>query len=239
MKEVNWILEKHIFDYESEIVEVINSFDNSNCYVFDDTDIVKFDFDRDIKNIFTEKDVVTFHGSFQRGLQIQRYTNLTPGVFITLDNYECFKYYPYYGDYMLNSDYFFVSLRSLLSTSVKNRVFDAFNTDKIFVRPSNGYKTFTGQLISKDNWDYEIDILTKSYGGLHIDQLVMVSSAKKVREENRVIVSNIDGRNIVVDHNTYMIDKNLVSERTVDNKVLRYIRDVLDRYTQIGCLQWI
>lgn len=227
---IKWLIEKHIFSYENDIISAVNR-SGSECIVFDDTDIIKFDFDRDIKNRFSNKDVVIFHGSFQRGIQILRYTDLTPGVFLTLDNYECYKYYPYYGKNMINHDYLFTSLKSLTINSIKNRLFNIIKTDKIFIRPSNVYKTFTGQILSKDNWDYDIDILIKSYGGLEIDQLVMISSYKDIKEENRAIICNIGGINEVIDCNTYSIDGSLVDTRLVDKGALSYVKELSNVYT--------
>lgn len=227
---VNWIVEKYMFsEYEKQLVDTIKNSGN-NCLLVDDTDW-NFDFNRDIKNKFKEDDCVIFYGSLQRGRQLWRDTNFIPGIFLTIDNYECYKYYGYYGDKLVNSDYMFFGLNDLKRRETTTKIFDWFITNKIFIRPSNGYKTFTGQLLPKIDWDTEFDILCKSYGGLDMDQLVLVSSQQFIREENRFIVINENGINRIIDGNKYMIDRIEVKERIIDNKALEYANTVINNYT--------
>jgi hypothetical protein len=186
MKKVNWIIDKFLFDeYEDKLA---NSIKNSgmNVYFFDDTknhDVQTF-----VNKKFTDDDIVIFHGSLNHGRRILKQP-VYPGVFLTLDNYECYKYYGQYGDNLLNSDYLMMGLNDVLRN--KEKIFDLFKTNNVFIRPSNGFKSFTGQLLPKDNFDIEFDVLTKSYGGLESDILVLLSSEKEIEEEYRFIV--IDG----------------------------------------------
>lgn len=72
-----------------------------NCYFFDDT---KYDFDfiEKIKGKYTDKDAVIFYGSLNNGQRMMRQTNLNPGVFLSVENYECYKYYGYFGDELMH-----------------------------------------------------------------------------------------------------------------------------------------
>lgn len=111
-----------------------------------------------------------------------------PGVILTLENYECFNYYGYFGDYLLNSNYMMFGLNDVLRN--KERIFDTLKTDKVFIRPSNGFKSFAGQLLPKDRFDFEFNVLSHSYGGLDTNTLVLVSETQDIEEEYRFIVVN-------------------------------------------------
>jgi hypothetical protein len=228
MKKINWIIEKYIFsEYEDELCNIIKD-SNNNCYLIDDTDI-NFSFDKQIKNKFSETDIVIFYGSLQLGQQIWKYTNFIPGIFLTLDNYECYKYYGYYGNYLLNSDYILMGLNDLKRN--KDKIFNIFKSDQIFIRPSNGYKTFTGQLLNIDNWKNEINLLINTYGGIDIDQLILLSSKKNIKEENRIIVFNENNNNNIIDNNTYMINNKLVKSRITDKKIINFAQKFINNYT--------
>jgi hypothetical protein len=71
----------------------------------------------------------------------------------------------------------------------------------------------------------------KSYGGIEKDQLVLLSSQKHVIEEHRFMISNINGKNNIIDGNLYMFDGNLINERIVDKHAYNYVKKVLNKYT--------
>lgn len=218
-----WLVEKYIFEeYEQKLRDIITQ-SGSKCIIIDDTDM-NFDFDKKIKNRFTDNDCVIFYGSLQLGRSIYSRTNFIPGIFLTVENYECHKYYGYYGDKLLNSDYLMLGMNDVLRN--KDRIFSYFNSDSIFIRPSNGYKTFTGQCLNKDNFEKDFNILCKSYGGVDLDQLVVIARKQEVSEESRFIV--LDGK--VIDGSVYMINGELIKERIVDEKAFALAVESVDCY---------
>lgn len=224
---VIWLIEKYMFDYIPELIEMIKK-SGAKYHIFDDTENT-FDFKRSIQSKYTEQDCVIFYGSLQRGRQIYNQTNFIPGVFLTIDNYECSKYYGYYGNHLVNSNYILLGLNDVKRNI--DKIFEQFNTPSIFIRPSNGYKTFTGQLLPKDNFETEFKILCNSYGGLDPNQLVLLAPQQKIIEENRFIVFNIEYTNQIIDGNTYMINGELVKERKTDDLALSFAKTVVDLYT--------
>ncbi len=218
-----WLVEKYIFnEYETKLRDVIRE-SGSNCLIIDDTDI-DFDFDKEIKNKFTDKDCVIFYGSLQLGRKINSRTNFIPGIFLTIENYECSKYYGYYGDRLLNSDYLMMGMNDVIRN--KEKIFNYFSSDSIFIRPSNGYKTFTGQCLDKENFDREFGILCKSYGGVDMNQIVIIAKKQQVNEESRFIV--VDGE--IIDGSVYMIDGELIKEKIIDNKAIELAIDSIKFY---------
>jgi hypothetical protein len=220
-----WIVEKHMFpEYENELVAAIER-SGASCYLFDDTDFIRFNFDRDIKNKFTDKDCVIFYGSLQRGRELYTKTNFVPGIFLNINNYECYKYYGMFGNSLLNSTYYMMGLNDLKRWEPYFYYQFHNNEDKIFIRPSNGYKTFPGQIINMNNFDQEYETLISSYGGLDMDQLILISPYQKILKESRFLV--VGGK--VVDGCVYMIDGVKTEERIVDEEALVYSNIVVEK----------
>jgi len=224
---VNWIFEKYLFEeYENQLVSTIKN-SGQNCYLLDDS-YWDFDFDRSVKEKYKEEDCVIFYGSLNLGQRLWRETNFIPGIFLTIENYECYKYYSYYGDKLVNSEYMLLGINDV--KRMNKMFFDKFGSDEMFIRPSNGYKTFTGQLLSKKNFEYEFDIFMKTYF-IEDNQLVLIAPKQNVREENRFIIINENGINRIVDGNKYMIDREVLTERIVDEEAWKYCESVINNYT--------
>lgn len=200
MKTVNWVIDKYMFeDYEDRLVEAIEK-SGAKVHFYDDmeeTSIQNF-----FNKKFTDDDIVIFHGSLQHGRRVLNSTKQYPGIYLTLENYECYRYYGYYGDHLLNSNYLMMGLNDVLRK--KEKIFGIFQTDYIFIRPSDGYKSFPGQTLSYENFDDEFDTLIKSYGGLDIYKLCVISPAVEINKEYRFIV--VDGK--VISGSLYMDNNN-------------------------------
>lgn len=200
MKKVDWIVEKYIWEeYEEKIIQAIKD-SGMKVHIFDEMIHSMDNTDSFIKKI--DNDCVITHGSLQLGRQMLR-QRVYPGIYLSLDKYECYNYYGYFGEYLLNSKYLMFGLNDLLRNrgDIKE-LFD--NPSEIFIRPSNGYKTFAGQLLKMNDLRLEVDILRKSYGGVPDDTLVVVSPKQDVRKEYRFIV--IDGK--VISGSLYMDEDN-------------------------------
>lgn len=200
MKKVNWIIEDFIFDdYKTQLIDIIKD-SNSNVFIYDESDSrYCYDFLRDN---FDETDILISHVSLQTGRNILKSEIGYPGIYLTLDNYECYKYYGYYGDHLLNSKYLMMGLNDVHRN--KDYIFDIFNSGKIFIRPSNGYKSFTGQLLNKKTFEFDYQTLINSYGGIDTNQLVLLAPPQNIINEYRFIV--IDGE--VITGSLYIDIKN-------------------------------
>lgn len=184
MKKVNWLIEKYVFEhYEDKLATAIKN-SGSNVIVYDESEKSL----EDICKRFKEEDIVIIHSSLQDGRKMLRLPYY-PGIFLTLENYECYNYYGYFGDCLLNSNYLMMGINDLLRR--KDEVFDYFKSESIFIRPSNGFKTFTGQTLPKKDFYTKYDTLMKSYGGIDEGTLVLIAPIQEIEEEYRFIV--IDG----------------------------------------------
>jgi len=221
---INWVVEKNLFpEYEEKLVSSIKN-SGMNCYFFDDSDY-DFNLIDKLKRKYNEKDAVIFYGSLQNGRKIYEQTNLFPGVYLTVDNYECYKYYGYYGNELFNEKYLMMGLNDLYRS--RDRIFKRYK--KSFIRPSNGYKTFPGQIInceSPESFDSDYNALINSYGGLDMNQLIVISGYKKVTNESRFAI--IDGE--IVDGCIYMIDGEKIDDYLYDESAANYVRKIKDLY---------
>lgn len=229
METVNWVIEKYLFDeYEDRLATAIK---NSGAKVYFYDDLCGMTFKEYITSKFTEKDIVVYHGSLQHGRQLT-HLPIYPGVFMTIDNYECYKYYGYYGDNLLNSKYMMMGLNDVLrnkdkirSTLLSNNL---FIPESVFIRPSNGYKTFAGQLLPFDNFEREFNVLLQSYGGIEPETLVLLSNTQDISEEYRFIV--IDGK--VISGSLYMDENNMGTYKPYYDKVCTN-QDAIDFATEM------
>jgi len=236
MKNVNWIIDKYLFDeYEDRLSIAIKNSD-SNVYFYDD--LCGLTFREYITSKFTDKDIVIFHGSLQHGMQLS-HLPIYPGTFMTIDKYECYKYYGYYGDYLLNSKYMMMGLNDVIRRKmeiqhqlVPSRGNPYQDICRFFIRPSNGYKTFAGQTIVWGKIEEEINILSQSYGGIDPETLVLLSNTQEIKEEYRFIV--VDGK--LISGSTYFDSENVgtlnphYNKICTDEKAIEFVDKMIGLY---------
>jgi len=232
MKKVNWVIDKYLFDeYEDRLATAIKN-SGSNVYFYDD--MCGKIFKEYITNKFTDKDIVVFHGSLQHGVQLS-HLPIYPGTFMTIENYECYKYYGYYGNLLLNEDYMMMGLNDVLRN--KEKIFSYFDQyrhqhNKIFIRPSDGFKSFAGQLLSYENFEQEFNVLIQSYGGIDMDSIVLISGLQNILEEYRFVI--IDGK--VISGTTYFDSENVgtlnphYDKICKDEKAIQFANSVVQYY---------
>jgi hypothetical protein len=183
MTNITWIIDKHLFDeYEKRLTESIEK-SGSKYFFYDNISVMSFE--ESVTSNFSDKEIIIFHGSLQHGRKISKLP-VYPGVFMTIENYECYNYYGYFGNYLLNANYSMMGLNDVLRN--KDNIFFNYGTDKIFIRPSNGYKTFAGQVLHYENFESEFNILVNSYGGIPMNTLVVIAPFQEIVDEYRFII---------------------------------------------------
>ena len=154
---------------------------------------------------------MVFYGSMQFAKLIQD----TPGhaikVYYTIPNYECIHYYPHFDKLLLNSDYTICLFSSLSSISCNK---------SLFVRPSSGHKTFTGMVITREEWDGKIRELSRK---INPDEIMIVAEPKEISQEWRTVV--INGR--VVAGGQYKETGKIVRFPLVPESVMKYAQDTV------------
>ena len=199
-KMINWILDANLWnEYEDNLVNSIKK-SGANIYFYDE--LKNSSFKKFMLKFESNNDINIFHGSLGHGRQLT-HLPIYPGVFLNIDNYECYNYYGYFGDYLLNEDYMMMGLNDVLRN--KDKIFSTFINTHVFIRPSNGYKSFPGQMLSFNNFESEFNLLIKSYCGLNMSTLVLISDRQNLKEEYRFIV--VDGE--VVSGSQYFDETNI------------------------------
>lgn len=161
-----------------------------------------------------------FHGSLQFGKLIQETPLHSVKVFCTLPKYECLYYYPRIGSYLLNSEYVMLPFGELGRR--KNWLFDTLNKNgSLFLRPSSGYKTFTGLVLSDSEWDMELKFLKYQ---IDPEELVVVAPAQDVVREWRTVVVD----DLVVTAGQYRYKGENVRIREVSKEVMHFAQEVVD-----------
>ncbi len=174
-------------------------------------------FGRDYDDYITDKeDCVVFYGSLQFARLIQRKAKWIPGVYCNLPQFECTYYYPRFGKFLLNSEYLMLPFGEIQRR--KDWVFDLLQTDgNIFIRPSTGFKSFTGQVVSSQ----DVDMV-----GMRCNPEAIIIAHKpiKVVREWRTVVAEGE----IIAASQYKIDGEVVKAVGAPKNVLEFGEMVLN-----------
>lgn len=163
---------------------------------------------------------LVFHGSLQFGSLIRRKTNWT-GLYCDLPKFECLYYYPRLGGELLNDNCIMLPFGNL--DRRKDSLFDLVGKDgQMFIRPSSGYKTFTGKVASIDTWEKDFKLF--SFYGIDPEALIIVSSPVKIKREWRAVVAD----NRVIAGCEYQTDEDWKKTLPLPMEIHQYAQGVLD-----------
>jgi len=180
---VNWFLESDLFENLDRLIAEIKA-QGHNLTILSN----KSHWDTKLCDLFDDKDCVIFYGSIQMGATVNRETPWLPGLYCTTPNYDCTKYYPLFGEYLLNSNYAMVPYGDLIRR--KDWLYEHLGIDDtIFIRPNKGNKIFTGKSIYKDYFEKDYELL----GFYDVDphELCVVAEPRNVEKEWRFLI--VDG----------------------------------------------
>ena len=172
------------------------------------------------KNV--EKECILFYGSLHLGRQVQQKKEWLPGIWLNVDNYKCSTYYSYLGKYLLNKPYIMTTLGEF--ERQKDYIYDYFfMIDKIFIRPDTGFKTFSGFVLDKDDFDDEIKNLNKL---IDKHSIILISTRKKIHKEWRFVVGNKQ----VITGCQYMEDGELNEKEGYDNGAFELASEIAKKF---------
>jgi hypothetical protein len=181
-----WLLENDVFE---DNLENIKAAILQNGMFYKCIDYRPFLYKYEFDDFYDLDDCVVFYGSLNLANQIKRNIGWNPGVYCNLSKLECSHYYNYLGQFLLNKDYLMIPFGELARQ--KELLFKVFGVDEtIFVRPSSGFKDFTGQLMTVST--YARDLERMALYDIDFDKMVVVSSPKVIGKEWRMIC--IDGK---------------------------------------------
>lgn len=203
-----WLLEKDTFEENlDELMEVINS----QGYTFDIIEHIPFG-GTDLRHRVKPWQPALFYGSLGLASIVLRDTPCV--VWRNLPHFECSYYYTYFGKYLLNQNYIMLPFGELIRQ--KNFIFDKLgHADTIFIRPSSGFKYFTGKVVYKENFELEVE----KFALYDIDpfRTVVVSEPRNIAREWRLVVIG----DKVLTASQYRCDGEQISERGAPDEVIR------------------
>jgi len=183
MNKIKWLLEKDVF---SEDLQPLKDEIIKQGFEYLETEYITFQ-SRSYDKLFDLNDCVIFYGSLNLALSLQK--SITPYpkyVYCTRENYECTKYYAYFGKWLMAQNYIMLPYAELKRK--QDWLYEVLGEDgAIFVRPSSGAKIFTGQLVHLENFDREYELL----GFYDVDPhaVVVVSEPRNVIKEWRLVIA--------------------------------------------------
>jgi hypothetical protein len=184
-QKVKWIIEGEVFEenideLKAELTRQAIPFELAKHTPFES---IKYEDPKGIEN----DDCVLFYGSLNLMRQLHREKSWIPCGWCTLKNFECSRYYAYFGKFLLNQDYIMLPAVELLRQ--KKIVYDKMGVDNcVFVRPSSGFKEFAGDVVPFE----EMDKNALGFGFYHENPELMtvVTTPKVIAKEWRFVVAN-------------------------------------------------
>jgi len=166
---------------------------------------------------------VLFYGSLGLMRHLLREKSWIPCGWCTLKNFECSKYYAYFGKFLLNQDYIMLPAVELLRQ--KEFIYEKMGIDNcVFVRPSSGFKEFAGSVVPFD----EMDKNALGFGFYHENPELMtvVTTPKVLTKEWRFVVA----KKKVITGSQYRLGKDVEPELVeIDCEAALYAQSIVDK----------
>jgi len=176
--------------------------------------------------IFDKGDCVVAYGSIEAVNAVSFYnTRYLPGAYMQEDKLSCKQYMPKIPqELLLNDGYIMLPYSEFIRR--KEQVFNLLGTNKLFIRPDSGLKTFAGTTIHLDEFDYEINSL-EQLTSVKSDTIILISKIQPIEKEYRVVIGN--GK--VIASSLYKIKEEVVMEEGSPENVIALAE-------KIGQLEW-
>lgn len=207
-----WLLQEDIFQENIDELQKTIVSQGMECKFIK---YAPFDKHQYFYDFYHEDDCVVFYGSLNLSRKIQRCTEWIPGSWCYLKKFECTYYYSKFGEFLLNNRYIMLPYGELIRQ--KEFLYETLgNSECLFVRPSSGFKSFTGTVIHIDEFDRKIE----NFGAYDIEDhhVVVVSEPKNIWQEWRLFV--VDKQ--VVTGSLYKESRKISHSPNVPNEVIDF-----------------
>lgn len=137
---------------------------------------------------YSSQDCIICYGDIDFVRQVTTHAPFIPGAYCNFHNMKCSTYYAYFGEHLLNNNYWMMPVGDLL-----RRWYELITTfsrtggitsRSLFIRPDSGAKPFTGYIVSPDEKD-KIKTLVQTIGP---ETLIVVTPEKKITGEWRFVI---------------------------------------------------
>ena len=179
---VTWVIERHIFEEEQELALIAEVHkQGGEVKVIDPLSKYNYN-DWEDYGWHLENRPVVFRGSLNLGIKTRQQA-WYPGVIMSTKNFNCSTYYTYWGEWMLNKDYWMMPLSQLFNNNFIEACLygiQDINVPEVFIRPDSGLKQFAGGVFNLSD--------LRSLNGIDLETLVLVAPVKQVDREYRFVV---------------------------------------------------
>jgi hypothetical protein len=217
-----WIIEN--FTDSEDYRDLISAVKESGRYCFAIDKRNHFDFD---PSGFNENDCVIVQGSIQMTKHINEKLpkGCFPVAYSNWNNYLCSTYYPEFKTLLFNDFNEFTTLKNLKEN--RFHFYEKFGKEAlIFIRPDSGEKTFQAQLL--DLQDFDRFWANGIQSGVKDDDLIVVSTPKKITGEFRFVCSKYGGEIIASSTYQYQGQRTLIP--SVPNEARSKCEEILKSY---------
>ncbi|MBD3880979.1 ATP-grasp domain-containing protein [Phormidium tenue FACHB-886] len=214
MDEVNWLIERQVFDADEQFLEELRR----HNYFYKEVRYLDFR-PEEASKYFPDHECVLFRGTLNLGRDILR-TSWIPGAYMDEKNLRCTTYYAYFGQYLLNNSYFVLPLAELIRR--REEILEYFQSDgELFIRPDSNMKSFRAGV-----FDLQVlNTLQSLKSELRRDEttLVLVSKKRSITKEWRFFVYKDE----IVTGSLYLMGEEQINERIEGGYLTNYLAEVL------------
>jgi len=179
---VNWIIHQVMLDraYETGMTPLDKALRDIGCNVH----ITDYDTINKTSIIpFSEGSCTVSYGSIQFNKYMLKTYRFCPGSYFNDEVKKFSAYAPKLGgDILLNDDYYLLPFGEFVRRGLKPG-------ESVFIKPDSGLKTFTGKVITHENFDHEINSM-KQIEIVYNDTLCVIASTKPIDGEFRYVIAD-------------------------------------------------
>lgn len=176
-----WLFETGVFD--DNLQELVDAVKDQGME-YQTTRYVPFE-GSTYADLYQPNDCVVAYGSLQMISDVQRKVKWVPGAYCNLSYFECTHYYPRLQKYLLNNPCIMLPYGMLLGQ--KEFLLSTIgNNNCLFVRPSSGFKIFSGTVIHQDNYEKDVEYL--GFYDVEPEKMVVVAEPKNIQREWRLVI---------------------------------------------------
>jgi len=233
-----WLVELDLFtDTEDSLIQTIK---DSGRIVKTLNRVTKDELSNVCRSYFDDDECVVFYGSLNFGKKIMKMP-WVPGIYLDDDICKCTSYYPYFGDELLHKDYTMLPFGDFRRLAPS--LFERYG-ETLYIRPNTGFKSFSGTILNKDNFDYSLSII--DFYKIESNELIIVDKAIDIKKEWRFVI--VDEKVIsgslyrdwtigpeeltenAITSDLVLLNSKMVHELCTDEKASEYAQKMAKRY---------
>jgi hypothetical protein len=183
--DVKWVLERDTFDEGNpeKMAEIIKAKGMSCQWI----DYVPFGgMSQDPSLSKKNDDCKILYGSINFIRFALKNCNSIPMAWLNADTLRCSHYYSFWGKHIFQQNYCFITFAELKRQA--NSLYKNYGeSDCIFIRPDNNFKTFTGKVVARDEFEHWYKQELDCYN-IEPTLFVVVARPRNIKREWRFLV---------------------------------------------------